>query len=204
MNLNAYVLTIDDGRQLLQVTDQEGWSRIVERNMTIVMSIIMTQAAFRKKYQCPFCDVWNRLKDNDEQSSMDWWVFCRSLHIVLLIYRQSILQATLPGQAGWSRFSREREDRPDMQGANCDPWTGFDTEYSPETSEYYCRLTIFALTGVSPPRILRQCVSHPTSTWFNTNFVSTTLNSQPVRNPILRAFDSILTSAQPLGTLACV
>ena len=72
MNLNAYVLTIDDGRQLLQVTDQEGWSRIVERNMTIVMSIIMTQAAFRKKYQCPFCDVWNRLKDNDEQSSMDW------------------------------------------------------------------------------------------------------------------------------------
>jgi len=100
MDIGAYVLAIDDGRQVLRVTDQEGWSNIVERDTTIVMSIIMTQQAHRKKYQCPFCDVWNRIKENHEQSSVDWWVFCRSLYIPLLMHRQSALQATLPGQQG--------------------------------------------------------------------------------------------------------
>ena len=74
MDTDAYVLTIDDGRRVLKVTDQGVWSNLVERDTTIVMNIIITQRTHRKKHQCPFCGVWSRLKENYEQS-INWWAF---------------------------------------------------------------------------------------------------------------------------------
>ena len=41
MNIGAFILTIDDGREHLQLRDQEGWSSIIRGGMTIVMSMIV-------------------------------------------------------------------------------------------------------------------------------------------------------------------
>jgi len=107
MDVGAFVLTIDDGREHVQLTDQEGWTSTIRGGMTIVMSVIMTQEVNKRtptKYQCPFCDCWNKLKGNYRKSSIDWWVFHRPLQIwVLLINSQSIMQATVPGQTNWSK-----------------------------------------------------------------------------------------------------
>jgi hypothetical protein len=43
MDIGAFVLTIDDGREYLQLTDEEGWMSTVQRGTTIIMSVIMTQ-----------------------------------------------------------------------------------------------------------------------------------------------------------------
>jgi hypothetical protein len=79
MDIGAFVLSIDDGREHLQLTDQERWMSNVQCGITIVMSVIMTQEVSEltlTKYQCPFCDCWNRLKvKNNGKSSIDWWVF---------------------------------------------------------------------------------------------------------------------------------
>ncbi|KIM42531.1 hypothetical protein M413DRAFT_444254 [Hebeloma cylindrosporum] len=67
MDISALVLTVDDGREPLQLTDEEGWMNNVQSGMTIVMSVIMLQHTFSRdetietKYQCPFCDCWNRM-----------------------------------------------------------------------------------------------------------------------------------------------
>ncbi|KIM45584.1 hypothetical protein M413DRAFT_442249 [Hebeloma cylindrosporum] len=63
------VLAVDDGRKPLQLRDEEGWMNTVQSDMTIVMSITMTQKVFyhrkKMKYQCLFCDYWNRLVGNN-------------------------------------------------------------------------------------------------------------------------------------------
>jgi len=80
MDTGAFVLTIDDGREYLQLADEEEWTSTVQRGMTIIMSVIMTQLQegherSPTKYQCPFCDCWNSLKGNNGKSSINWWVF---------------------------------------------------------------------------------------------------------------------------------
>ena len=78
MDIGAFVLTIDDGREHVQLTTQEEWTGTIRGGMTIVMSVIMTQQGDERiptKYQCPFCDCWNRLMGNNGKSSIDWWVF---------------------------------------------------------------------------------------------------------------------------------
>jgi hypothetical protein len=84
MDIGAYVLTIDDGRKHLPLTDEEGWANIIQSGMTIVMSIIMTQKIHERtprKYMCLFCDCWNTLKGNNGTSSIDWWVFRGSIQL---------------------------------------------------------------------------------------------------------------------------
>ena len=102
MDIGAYILTIDDGREHLQLTDQEGWASTIQCGMTIVMNIVMSQWFNRAIYKCPFCECWNSLKGNNGKSSIDWWVFDGSLQtvMVLLMNSQSILPATIPGQSG--------------------------------------------------------------------------------------------------------
>jgi hypothetical protein len=83
MDIGAFVLTIDNDREHLQLTDQEGWMTI-RSGMTIVMSIIMSQEVRERtptKYQCPFCDFWNKLEGNNGKSSIDWWVFHGSVQL---------------------------------------------------------------------------------------------------------------------------
>jgi len=103
MAIGAFVLTIDDGREHLQLRDQEGWMSTVQCGITIVMSVIMTQGIYEltlMKYQCLFCDCWNRLKvGNNGKSSIDWWVFHGAVKLPL-INSQSILPATVPDPTG--------------------------------------------------------------------------------------------------------
>ena len=78
MDVGAFVLTVDDGREYLQLTDEEEWTSTIQCGTTIIMSVIMTQLqeeATPTKYQCPFCDRWNSLKGNSGKSSINWWVF---------------------------------------------------------------------------------------------------------------------------------
>ena len=78
MDIGAFVLTIDDGREHVELTDQEGWKSIIREGMTIAMSVLMTQRGDKRtptKYQCPFCDFWNKVKRNNDKSSINWWVF---------------------------------------------------------------------------------------------------------------------------------
>ena len=58
MDIGAFVLTIDDDREHLQLTDQELWANTIQSGMTIVMSVIMTQNVYEEnptKYKCPCC-----------------------------------------------------------------------------------------------------------------------------------------------------
>ena len=76
MDISAYVLTTDDGREHRQLTNQPGtlgWSSVIQQGMTIIMSVVIRQPDFLNTYICPFCDCWNRLKENNGQSSTDWW-----------------------------------------------------------------------------------------------------------------------------------
>lgn len=71
MDSGAYDLTIDDGKKQVQLSNQEEWSRVVQRGTTIVMNIVMVQKTYdsEKKYKCPFCEFWNKYYG---QSSIDW------------------------------------------------------------------------------------------------------------------------------------
>ena len=73
MDIGAFILTIDDGREYLQLTDEE-WTNTVQSGMTIIMSVIMTQdyETTSTKYQCPFCNCWNSLNGNNGKSSINW------------------------------------------------------------------------------------------------------------------------------------
>ena len=84
MDIGAFVLTIDDGREHFQLIDQDGWSSTIRGGITIVMSVKMTQEVDETtptKYECPFCDCWNELEGNTGKSSINWWVFQGSVQI---------------------------------------------------------------------------------------------------------------------------
>jgi hypothetical protein len=74
MNIGAYDLIIDDGREQRQLTNQEEWSNVVQRGTTIVMRVVMVQQTDEKKYKCPLCTFWN-LQEGYGHSSIDWWDF---------------------------------------------------------------------------------------------------------------------------------
>ena len=78
-NIGAYVLTIDDGREQRQLTNEEEWSSVVQRGTTIVMSaVMMVQQTDEKtdekklEYKCPFCAFWNWQEEGNGQL-IDWW-----------------------------------------------------------------------------------------------------------------------------------
>jgi len=77
MDLGAFVLAIDNGREYLQLTGQDEWERTIQSGMTIVMSVIMTEEVSDRaprQYECLFCECLNNLKGDNGQSSIDWWV----------------------------------------------------------------------------------------------------------------------------------
>ena len=84
MDMGTFVLTIVDGREHLQLTDQDVWTSTIQGGMTIVMSVIMTQQVYETnptRYQCPFCDCWNGLQGNTGKPSIDWLVFHESVQL---------------------------------------------------------------------------------------------------------------------------
>ena len=48
MDVSAFVLTIDNGREHLQLTNQEEWASTIQPGMTIVMSIIITEEIYER------------------------------------------------------------------------------------------------------------------------------------------------------------
>ena len=72
MDIGAYILSIDDGKEGFELMDQDGWSSLVQRGTTVVMSVVMGQPIEWAQYKCPFCDIWNKLKEHGRQSSINW------------------------------------------------------------------------------------------------------------------------------------
>ena len=72
MDIGQFFLTNDDGREYLQSTDQEGWESNIQCAMTIVVCKCYhdTDGLWddTMKYQCPFCECWNSLKENKGKS----------------------------------------------------------------------------------------------------------------------------------------
>jgi len=75
MNIGAYNLNIDDGREQNQLTNQEEWSSVVQRDTSIVMRVVMVQQTDEKKYKCPFCEFWNKQEEYGQSSIVNWWGF---------------------------------------------------------------------------------------------------------------------------------
>ena len=72
MDMGGYDLCIDDGRQVLQITNDAEWSR-VQPDTTVVMSIILSKPQVRQRdYLCPFCKVWNEVDEISGRSALDW------------------------------------------------------------------------------------------------------------------------------------
>jgi len=83
-DIGAFVLAIHNGREYFQLTGQDGWERTIQSGMTIVMSVIMTEEVYEAaptKYECLFCECWNKLKGDNGQSSIDWWVLWGSVQL---------------------------------------------------------------------------------------------------------------------------
>jgi hypothetical protein len=72
MDIGAYDLSIDDGREECQLTNQDEWSSTVQHGTTIVMSVIMAHIVDSERYNCPFCDSWNELRKDSWRSSIKW------------------------------------------------------------------------------------------------------------------------------------
>ena len=75
INIGAYNLHIDDGREQRQLTNQEEWSSVVQRGTTIVMRVVMVQQTDEKKYKCPFCEFWIKQGGYEQSSISSWWGF---------------------------------------------------------------------------------------------------------------------------------
>ena len=72
MDIGRYDLGIDDGKQVLQITNDAEWSR-VQPGTTVVMSIILSKPRIRQReYLCPFCNVWNEVDEISGRSALDW------------------------------------------------------------------------------------------------------------------------------------
>lgn len=55
MDIGAYHLSIDNGKEERQLTD-DNWSSAVQYGTAIVMSVVMTHIVDSERYNCPFCD----------------------------------------------------------------------------------------------------------------------------------------------------
>jgi len=86
MDIGAFVVAIDKGREHIQLKDEERWARTIQSGMTIVMSVIMTQEVYHitpTEYECPFCECWNNLKGDNGQSSIDCQSCKRQFQVTL-------------------------------------------------------------------------------------------------------------------------
>ena len=204
MDIGAFVLTIDDGREYLQLTDEEGWMSTVQRDMTIIMSVIITQlqegyeVTSTTKYQCPFCDYWNSLKGNKGKSSISWWACHWSIRLWWLWWqtlsrsckRRFQVQATdqYIDKRGTTSIANNEQDL--IQ--NIHLRQGVSTMIS---------LQGYSWLGSGHVKLSGGAYSHSMSSSFNINLILTSFNAQKVRIHIPSAASSILTSFRPLRNL---
>ena len=69
----VYELAIYDGRETLEIADQDVWSSI-ECGMTIFMSITLLRSAHKDWRECPVCHLRSRLRDSSEKFIIHWYV----------------------------------------------------------------------------------------------------------------------------------
>ena len=73
VDLGAYDLAIDNGRETLEITGQDAWSSI-ERGTTIFMNIVLVRPSYKNWCECPICHTRNYLRDDSERFIIDWYV----------------------------------------------------------------------------------------------------------------------------------
>ena len=69
----AYELAIYNGRETLEITDQNVWSRI-ECNMTIFMNIVLLWSSDNNWRRCPACHTSHCPRDNSGKFIVDWYI----------------------------------------------------------------------------------------------------------------------------------
>ena len=73
VDFGAYELAIYNGRETLEITDQDMWSSI-ECDMTIFMNTVLLQSSDKDWRECPVCHTWNYPRDNFGKLVVDWYV----------------------------------------------------------------------------------------------------------------------------------
>ena len=69
----VYELAIDDGRQSLEIANEDVWSSI-ECGTTVFMSLALLQAGHKARWhECPVCFVKNHLRNSSENFITDWY-----------------------------------------------------------------------------------------------------------------------------------
>ena len=66
-------MAIYNGRQTLEITDQDAWSSI-ECDMTIFMNIVLLRSSHKDWRECPVCGTRNYPRDNSGKLVVDWYV----------------------------------------------------------------------------------------------------------------------------------
>ena len=73
VEFGAYELAIYNGRETLEITDQDMWSSI-ECNMTIFMNIVLLRSSHKDWRECPVCRTRNYPQDSPGKFVVDWYV----------------------------------------------------------------------------------------------------------------------------------
>ena len=70
MDIGAYHLAIDNGRETPDIPGQNVWSSI-ECGMTIFMNVVLVLPAVKDWRQCPICRTRNYLRDGSDEFTID-------------------------------------------------------------------------------------------------------------------------------------
>ena len=64
---------IYNGRETLEITDQDTWSSI-ERGSTIFMNLVLVRSIYKDWRECPGCHTKHYPRHNSEKFALDWYV----------------------------------------------------------------------------------------------------------------------------------
>ena len=73
VDLGVYELAVYDGRETLEIANQDVWSSI-ECGMTIFMNIALIRSSYVDWRKCPVCHTNNYCRDNTGKFALDWYV----------------------------------------------------------------------------------------------------------------------------------
>ena len=96
VDLGAYDLAIDNGRETLEITDQNAWSSI-ECGTTIFMNIVLVRGPYGDWDKCPICDTKNYFHDYSAKFTIYWCV------IIFLVIDTSIYIFTVVIAKGYCK-----------------------------------------------------------------------------------------------------
>ncbi|KIM35191.1 hypothetical protein M413DRAFT_14710 [Hebeloma cylindrosporum] len=137
MDCGAYDLTVDDGKaNNLPLTEdlEEEWSSVIQSGTTIVMSVVMVQQTYRRKYRCPFCEIWN---PPVEESSIDCHSCKRRFQVTVSNLNATGTNITLAALEMDSNVPRHERDlirnihlkRDDNENSNIDKFISKDESH---------------------------------------------------------------------------